>query len=626
MTKSWKEKLSLLDTACSTAPRYAFIDISDLFTLKGGLFQGLLLEERLQEIADLSRKHLGKGLLLGGLFSCGEGLFAFWSLTQAEEENLLKDELLALKSLSLTYYHPTGSDFSTWLADQKFTPNVLRDLFPSELVPKKIVGPELSFDMVLKRMRDLAEESVDTCPKLIFSILSSIFQRVVRDIKREDDPAVVNSALQTISNELTLYVRIKKDLIPISDRIIEELLLLQTLSRNPPLESYMENLGEVSGLRPNVYTTTSGMQAFDLILEGMVRQLPKARIALDPKLYWEFTELPFPPTRVFLSGTYVNQKTDLHFTELHHNPMLQRIGGVYPLDFILNPSDALNRENPLTLVIDTSMQRPFDDEIKEIIEKYKIAIEKGKLTLIILSSLAKYGMCGFDKFTGGMIAVYGKNQVFGKLFQEESLSPQARKFFSLFFETGEEIKQYHQVLRDNAAHFQESLKATPLIKNGIFSFQLIRDPTLSVVNLFVNKLSEWGVKMGIPVEDESQLNTSLFLLISEYLNFSAVRDQLNLCSRDSFGFLSTTFTAYSSLRISLGAEKREEIEAYANFFAKYLGEVAETIENKAHLYSWKTLLRLNSRPPLTGYIFATYPNIKNFEDFLSAFFKLLQPN
>ncbi|MBA2368066.1 MAG: hypothetical protein H0V82_03475 [Candidatus Protochlamydia sp.] len=68
-------------------------------------------------------------------------------------------------------------------------------------------------------------------------------------------------------------------------------------------------------------------------------------------------------------------------------------------------------DNSLTFIVDTSTTMYWDKDIENVIKQFSKEIENGILNLVVINSLAKFAMCGLDKYTGGTMHVYNN---FGK--------------------------------------------------------------------------------------------------------------------------------------------------------------------------------------------------------------------
>lgn len=204
----------------------------------------------------------------------------------------------------------------------------------------------------------------------------------------------------------------------------------------------------------------------------------------------------------------------------------------------------------------------------QIIESLQELIKAGRLILVVTNSLAKFAMCGFDKFTGGVVQVYANdrhaNTLNDTLFtqsRKDPFSKEANRFFhAIFSRCSSSVQNYLKIIRDNSNYLYGALTirltgSPNLIRLGV------RDPDIPMLGFHFDSVLK---TLGVDASDEDNL-IKITHIMQYYLYALAAGRDLPLTLRASFGFSNTTcIECETALRLTPGVEDREILNAYPN--------------------------------------------------------------
>ncbi len=256
--------------------------------------------------------------------------------------------------------------------------------------------------------------------------------------------ALIASSLMTISENVVDKMGPAN-----MDLIFEEIVFL--LSICDPIgtipefpEVVAKYCGNCGDIEPAVTVQSSGMAGFTNIIMSLFSTKPRAegqelKVLCSKASYFELAQLlrlhrgsvdqqirTFSPQEIRAMEV---TDSDVIFLDLHAN----NFALTNESDMALHDFRALqgclernleHRSTPLTLVIDVSTTVFYSKEVKDLVAGYADLVSSGKLNLVLISSLEKYCMGGFDKFSGGVTISYSntegspENAMFNQLMTE----------------------------------------------------------------------------------------------------------------------------------------------------------------------------------------------------------------
>ncbi|MBS0653147.1 MAG: hypothetical protein JSR39_06400 [Verrucomicrobia bacterium] len=393
------------------------------------------------------------------------------------------------------------------------------------------------------------------------------------------------------------------------DLLTEEVVYLLTVLKPFDKTTLEERLNE-TGIKFNMkfaekasYAFTSGMNGFSHVLGALSKQGQTTgqplKIACATTSYFEFRLDVLPHlTKSFTPAASpidpfkpITEDCDVFFMDLYPNevtlPSVERVDPERVIADLLN-----NRAgNPLTVVIDTSTSLFSSQDIQEIVDRFNAEINNGRLNLVVVNSLAKFSMCGLDKYTGGVVQTYNNtdkfkvfNQHMIKRQSQEKLSPEADRFFNLFFSCAPEfVERYLSEVNHNTETLYQSL--TTGLQCGLSAMHLAekksdRIPMISFQ--FDNVIKALASKIDPDKQDQAKANMSI--LMQYYIYARAKALGLPMDTRTSFGFAHSNINeCWIALRLTVGLETPDQLELYKQLFLEVNAELQKVMNDPLFL-------------------------------------------
>ncbi|MGZ3732190.1 MAG: hypothetical protein ACXU9U_00395, partial [Parachlamydiaceae bacterium] len=349
---------------------------------------------------------------------------------------------------------------------------------------------------------------------------------------------------------------------------------------------FARSIQDDSQIHHGSYLFSSGMAAIDHAFDILLKLKPNAQVTFLDASYYEFTLEP--GFKDYLKGCCtVNvsnaeealqsaAKQDIIFLDLYPNYATVLKLERNPVEKIIEEGlEGKTAESPLTILLDISTSSLAEPEVGEIIAKYKEQIATGCLQILIVNSLAKYSMNGFDKYTGGLIQCFCKHDNshlslnLPKASERDMISPQAKKLFQ-FFLMEEQVAlttSYWEACTNNTNVVYETVK--PLTQEDSFVQVAIKDSKIPMIGIhfrnFLNglesstkssteKITESTEENSSESSDEDNPLVSLVNLMQYHIYGLAKKEELPVFIRGSFGFPHTAIIeCHTALRLALGA-------------------------------------------------------------------------
>jgi len=475
---------------------------------------------------------------------------------------------------------------------------------------------EVSFR--LHELQDKIKECLRRDPdnrakQFYLSLFSQFILSIGSSIEPTEEPyllALVKSSLQEIDeivgrieacSSMTDHARLLTEVDLLTEEVVYLLTILKPFDEKT-LEQHLNETGiqfQTKSANKSSYAFTSGMNGFSQVLGALSKQgkaeSNKLKIACATTSYFEFRLNVLP----HLNKAFVPMDTpidpfspivedcDVFFMDLYPNevtlPSVERVNSEKVIEELLH-----NRAGkPLTVVIDTSTSLFSSSDIQQLVDRFIVEIDAGQLNLVVVNSLAKFSMCGLDKYTGGVVQTYNNakkfeafNEHMTKRQSQEKLSPEADRFFNLFFSCAPGlVEKYLESVNTNTETLYQSL--TTGLQCGTTAMQLAekkseRIPMISFQ--FDNVIKHLESKMIPDVQDQAKANLSI--LMQYYIYARAKALGLPMDTRTSFGFAHSNINeCWIALRLTVGLETPEQLDLYKQLFLDVNAELERVIDD-----------------------------------------------
>lgn len=439
---------------------------------------------------------------------------------------------------------------------------------------------------------------------------SSVFQKQIR---ASDNFRRISQEYYLIIEE-TIYLNVFLDIQPTKEA---DITLEETLNSYPfaPQSSSRE-----SNIQKQSFVFNSGMACYDAVLKSYKSSLssPSRPVILFMKnCYFELTvekTLSDYLKREFDPQIYDEKKPtncDILCLDLYPNyaPHLEvRANDVRTL---VRNQLKIKKGSTLTVMLDTSTTIAWNRKVADIMEEFSEEITHGTLNFIVINSLAKFSMCGFDKYPGGLAQSYCQvtgsqtSSINKKLeFQVQQvmyeISSEARKFFSFFIQGNkEQIEKYIERVNDNTDYVYDRLK--PILQREEACLLLgQRDSLIPMMGLHFTRFFEQLAKKAersFTTDQIEDARPNLVYLMYYYLYVQANKQGLPIMIRPSFGFPHVAFTeCWSNIRVTMGIEEDHVLDGYVQFFER-INQKMEVFIFSAEPDQLKFLIDVITHPP-----------------------------
>jgi len=456
----------------------------------------------------------------------------------------------------------------------------------------------------LKSLGDLTKKNTDRKDYIYYAYLSDLFEQIDTESLKQNDlsQAVLHQSLDIVNAKLGKHLtKITENNLPMEillkdvDLIVEEFILQLNFAHPAKLKETITKLSEVEGLEKmeTGYAYTSSMNAFAQLLPALYhshgRSKPLNVVSIN-SIYFETGDSLLNQAKIFVDPLGADGKgripnlsqADAVFVDFYPNNAPIADVKQRPIQELVPLESLMERKEPLTLVIDTSAAIFYEKNVKDVIKHYGQAIKAGKLNIVVINSLAKFSMCGLDKYQGGAMTVYNNNNSivfkdFNALLEEyekkEPLSPQASAFFNLFLSKPQMIEYYKYLINQNTTEmYKQLLTALPSLgsKDTNTGLLLVERPNTETPLIaihfgdIINRMAKEGGIQDSKVNLE-RLKGALCPIMKDYIVYLArTHYHLPLSKRPSFGFAHSNLSdAHTALRLTVGLESPEQITAYA---------------------------------------------------------------
>ena len=499
------------------------LDLSYMLSNQGEALQPKELESRTKQINQA----------LSGKMTDKTKVFAEAKLMDGQHIILVFNEnqqlSASLRRMKQKGYRPDLPLLEKSLIAQHFDEHLLAKAIASgslNVGKKKRETKEYSLDEVLDKLKSLSKLTnmkLDKYPVYNYYGFLASFLLATKNLQNTHVTTLNDASKKIIQQSVEIiYKKLEKhekklmnheeipfnDLLTDIDLIAEEIILQLCFIDTPDLKETINQLMKkhvkVEGLEvePQSYVYTSGMNSLAQVIfathrskrpkemskvEGGAKKPPDTPIELGivENIYFETRESFLEKierimhqTEFDLNAEAKEKLPEVIFADLYSNnaPKPQAEKTNFKIMF---PINKLRESAPVTLIIDTSTTMFYDEAVKKIVEGYKDLINDGSLNLVFVNSLAKFSMCGLDKYQGGAVVVYNKgnmntektgekaiggevefvkfNQQLAKYEGKEPISSEASAFFHLFLKTGNEILKYKSLINENTTHVFTSL-------------------------------------------------------------------------------------------------------------------------------------------------------------------------
>ncbi|WP_194847848.1 hypothetical protein [Candidatus Neptunochlamydia vexilliferae] len=389
--------------------------------------------------------------------------------------------------------------------------------------------------------------------ELILTLLEDILDRIQENDLTKFSAKKILEDCQSLNNNLSFQEALNH-----YHSIIEEIIFCSLfVKQEKELEEVIHtSLPDKDG---TVLCYNSGMACFDYILQAILEDYKNKTPSLNvlESSYYEIKdELVWLLSKWNVSTIKNNDEfsedLDLLVLDLYPNNVTLEKVEESPVVKLVEKALS-NREDkllPLTVVLDTSTTLLTEKKIWDIKKALENEIQSGKLRLVLTTSLAKFYSCGFDKYTGGAIVCFEKEDTLSlrlkKSRDKDLMSKEAESFFSLFIGKGmTSIENYYKTILENTNALYERLKKDELILQE-------RDQNIPVIGIHPKG------------NDNKELATAT---LEKRVAQSAPSKDLPFFIRASFPFPHTTAVeCYTALRVVAGLDAKKNIEKYASLF------------------------------------------------------------
>jgi hypothetical protein len=540
-------------------------------------------------------------------------------LSKTDREKLINAEAEHVKeNRAHSGYFPDIIDIrKKVLKYQGFSEDTLLELYPNKLQKKNGITPvelskcessklELKFKSLELQLIRVSKSSTNPCVQHYCNLFSKFLGHLKKsDLKNSEinKSLVMNSLLQMekIINRISILSRkddsVYTEFLSEIDLLTEEVVLLlaiikpfETTSIEETLDSQGVQLHGTTYAKKSSYVFSSGMNGFAQVfsaLQSEGRQHgEKLKIGYSTTNYFELRGLVIPHLKQSFEpddaavNPYepITKDYDVFFMDLYPNEVtLDTVKRVDP-NLVIDGLLAKRNGKPLTVVIDTSTTIFSSQDMQDIVDRYKDEIDTGLLNIVVVNSLAKFSMCGLDKYTGGVVQTYNNPQAFwafndklDKRKSVEKLSPEAERFFYLFFRYGHEnIDQYLATVNRNTEILYQKLVPELQAKPSAISLSQRNSDRIPMLSFkfdsFVNNLISHN---KLPEEYAIDAQANLASLMQYYIYALAKAEGLPMDCRLSFGFAHANINeCWIALRLTVGLENPELLEKYKKILIK----------------------------------------------------------
>lgn len=419
---------------------------------------------------------------------------------------------------------------------------------------------------------------------------------------------VVNALKALKNNEKALFLNL-------TEFIFDEIILLNALypkySPHDIKESIVNFFIRLHFPSPKISLGGSGMQvignAIFLACNEIKEHKKEHRIFFHNNLYYEIKNIV---NTLFGTESILGKSYFLIFSYLSHINLIKRlkvrakenrimdvyVGAFYGSNFSIYyhpplPTNSIDdtistqlklRSTPkyqqrrLIVIIDTTLGKINDINLKNLLRKYKTAIENGQLAIIAAKSLNKYFQIGFDKLSSGLLAMWYNPKFFPVLeryHQDEnewlggfdSACPTIQNLADFFNYLSPQMRYYHRTLESNSNYVHKHLVPQDL-KEFI---GMPHGNTAWIASPHIPGTKALYCFLVILPSCQSSKDTALKIIM-------AVVDLLKrvgINSREGFGYAMSTYILIpttNSIRISLGLESKACLTAKLQIILHFL--------------------------------------------------------
>lgn len=251
-------------------------------------------------------------------------------------------------------------------------------------------------------------------------------------------------------------------------------------------------------------------------------------------------------------------------------------------------------DRTLTVLIDTTMD-PFDNNnLIQILEKYKEQIASGQLAILTAHSLNKYFQMGLDKVPAGVGALYYNPKFYPRLsqiaknhwsggFHEDD--PTMQLLTHLVKYTSTKIAEFYHLIMDSSKYIHDRI-----VPNSLYDYK----DNLVTIDYPYTKDGAHDIWGFVLVRFDSELNVKTRKALEH--NISYLLAAYGIKYRDGFGFSTTNQMRICKdpmgIRISLGMEPRQHLEAIFKPFFNYILQINEILKtnNICDCFRYKTYI------------------------------------
>lgn len=330
----------------------------------------------------------------------------------------------------------------------------------------------------------------------------------------------------------------------------------------------------------NEYFYNSGMSAIAYAITAAVHEFKNPSLVLLESSYYEI-KAEWGLKSFLEQYCNIEEQTE-EALQKRQNPCDIIFLDLYPNEVTLKTAQAPNTiqiveqmfqkgAKKLVIIIDTSTTYFWSEEIQQkLVTPLQKYINEGKLALVTVNSLAKFAMGGLDKYTGGHIKLFHKQNAFANLSarlaearDQDTLSEEGAKFFHMISQYAKIPLQnlYYNVIRSNTNFLYNELIEKGFQLDDSLIYLAKRDDTIPMLGFHFKQI------------DEDQMH-SFLVLVQHYCQFYALKKGLPLLIRGSFGFLhSAVSECQKALRLTVGLEEQNDLLSYVKLFVNLRNEL-----------------------------------------------------
>lgn len=622
-----------------TNPDYKiFLDVSSLLSSPGQPVSPKALKRKIHAVKKAIRKnpHDLSSTIIGAFVKLNNGqtvciLLNDGKLRVAENdvEKLISDEEDFVKNMKAhSGYFPDIIEIRRSIIRQGLKLEELTAIakaFSFEETPETPGAPSKSassitpttpvtFKSLKDRLNALHRSAQNKCQRFYYNLFAKLLipieEGVSKQEKSKTELDLIDSGLQEIDSILTKMERLtqSKDYTQFLgevDLLTEEIVYLLTIVdpfEGITLASTLNQEGIVFRSRfaeKATYTFTSGMNGFAQVFSALRKQSQatgqRLNIGFSDTNYFELRLEVLPhltqhfnvakqPTDPF----NIKQDYDVFFMDIYPNEVTKfRVDYTDPITvlgkLLQNKKEAASKTgkaiSPLTVVIDTSTTLFSSTEIQKVVNKYQKEIDDGLLNIVVVNSLAKFSMCGLDKYTGGVVQTYNNRETFlpfntclQRRQQQEPLSPEAERFFHLFFKgASTEIDGYLAAINTNTHSVYKKFAGDLHLGSPKKTLMTLSDkPSEHIPMLsfhFSTLITDLIRTKKIKREELDTAKSGISIIMQHYIHALAKSKDLPMDSRTSFGFAHANINScWTALRLTIGLEDPAMLEQYQAIF------------------------------------------------------------